>query len=228
VILGIAFDLDDTLYLERDYVRSGFRHVARVVAASDEEARSIDAWLWTAFEAGVRGDTFDRLLSSYPDVAVRATASDLVAEYRSHVPTIALAPVVAETLTELGRRGLRLGAVTDGPPESQSAKARALGLDRWLDPIINTGELGSGHAKPSPYAFEIIASAWSIPHEHLAYVGDNPIKDFRAPRALGWTTIRLRSDGQLRRDVEPAAASDAPDIEIRSIGRLLEHLGAGA
>ena len=54
----VVFDLDDTLYLERDYVRSGFR--------------AVDAWLasrgilgffgeaWANFENGLRGKAFDR------------------------------------------------------------------------------------------------------------------------------------------------------------------------
>jgi len=56
----VVFDLDDTLYLERDYVRSGFR--------------AVDAWLasrgilgffgeaWANFENGLRGKAFDRAL----------------------------------------------------------------------------------------------------------------------------------------------------------------------
>lgn len=228
MIGGVVLDIDDTLYLERDYVRSGFLFVAKAVASSEAEATSISDWLWTAFEAGIRGDTFDRLLVAFPSVATRTSAATLVSAYRAHPPTIALGPGVEGLLQALSLTGVRLGAVTDGPPEAQTAKARALGLDRWLDPIILTGELGPEGAKPSTRAFEIIASAWSIPNERLVYVGDNPLKDFRGPRALGWRTIRVRQEGQLRYALEPGAPSDAPDLEIPSLDQLPDHLDVGA
>ena len=66
MIRGIVFDIDDTLYLERDYVRSGFAHVAREVGRTDDEAGRLHDWLIRAFESGVRGDTFDRLRAAHP------------------------------------------------------------------------------------------------------------------------------------------------------------------
>ena len=54
--LGVAFDLDDTLYLERDYVRSGFRAVAEyAVRGADVSAEDAFTFLWHDFLAGVRG-----------------------------------------------------------------------------------------------------------------------------------------------------------------------------
>lgn len=228
MISGVVLDIDDTLYLERDYVRSGFRFLGHAVASSDVEATSISDWLWTAFESGVRGDTFDRMLVAFPSIAGRTSVARLVSAYRSHPPTIALSRGVEQVLQALSHAGVRLGAVTDGPPEAQAAKARALGLDRWLDPVILTGELGPDAGKPSARAFEMVASAWSIPGERLVYVGDNPLKDFRGPRTLGWRTIRVRREGQLHHDAEPAAPADAPDLEIGSLERLLDHLELGA
>ena len=51
------FDIDDTLYLERDYVRSGFDAVGR--ALSDER---FGAYCWDLFCHGVRGNTFELAL----------------------------------------------------------------------------------------------------------------------------------------------------------------------
>ena len=60
---AIAFDLDDTLLLERDFVRSGFAAVDRAL----DEWFDIDYdWLgnlWDGFESGVRGDAFNRVLA---------------------------------------------------------------------------------------------------------------------------------------------------------------------
>jgi len=224
VIRGVVFDIDDTLYLERDYVRSGFAHVAGLVAASDEERREVFDWLWAQFLDGTRRDTFDRLLGDRPGLAGRVTVADIVEAYRRHPPEIALLPGVADVVAALAERGVRLGVLSDGPVESQSAKARALGLDRWFSPVILTAERGPTFHKPADLGFREIATMWDLPPETLAYVADNPRKDFAGANRLGWRTIRLRHREQLRHTLEPATAMDAPNVEIRSLDELLPVL----
>ncbi len=182
-------------------------------------------WLWKAFESGVRGDTFDRMLDEYPDLAARMTVGDLVRAYREHTPAIELIPRMADTLDAIQRRGLRLGVLSDGPAASQSAKAAALRLERWFDPIILTGTLGAKFAKPATAGFELIARAWCVDGSTLAYVADNPAKDFAGPRLLGWTTVRLRHPQQLRFSLEPTNAASRPDLEIGTPAELLQWLG---
>jgi len=224
VIRGVVFDLDDTLSDERDYVRSGFAHVARSAGRTDAESAALLAWLWDAFEAGVRGDTFDRLLVAFPDLAGRLTRDDLVAAYRGHEPDIALAAGVEPVLDELRRRGLRLGVLSDGPAASQAAKARALGLERWFDPIVLTGALGPEFGKPATAGFERIEGAWDERGPALAYVADNPEKDFIGPRRLGWATIRIRRPAQLRAGLEPVDDGARPDAEVATPEALLAWL----
>jgi putative hydrolase of the HAD superfamily len=224
VIRGLVVDIDDTLYLERDYVRSGFAAVAREVGRTPAEAYRLDAWLWAAFEAGARGDTFDRLRAAFPAVGARVTTADLVAAYRAHVPAIALADDTRQLLDRLRDAGLRLGVLSDGPVASQSAKAAALGLDRWFDPIVLTGAFGADHAKPGTAGFQAIAAAWRLGPADLVYVADNPAKDFAGPNRLGWTTVRLSRPGQLHRDVAPIDDDHRPDFVIGDLLDLPEAL----
>jgi putative hydrolase of the HAD superfamily len=220
VIQGVVFDMDDTLYFERDYVRSGFAHVARLLSSSEADAAAIHHWLEAAFDRGVRGDTFDQLLAARPDLARRAAVPDLVSAYRSHVPTVTLADNVRAVLHGLKAAGYRLGLLTDGAMASQAAKVAALELERWLDPIILTEALGSAAIKPGAAAFEHVAQTWDIPHRDLAYVADNPAKDFLAPNRLGWLSIRIRSPEQLRATFEPPSVGHAAAIEIMSLDEL--------
>lgn len=228
MISGLVFDIDDTLYDEIDYVRSGFAHIARIAARPDVNASTLERWLYQALEAGVRGDTFDQMLIAFPSVAMHHRTSRLIEEYRSHPPKIHLDPAVALVLDELLGRGLRLGVLSDGQPHSQRAKVVALELARWFDPIILTGSLGPTHAKPATTGFEAIARAWAFPAEALGYVADNPEKDFAGPRRLGWATIRLRHGRQLRCDLEPVAARFSPDLQIGSLRELLGLLRHGS
>jgi len=224
VTRGIVFDLDDTLYLERDYVRSGFTYVANLVATSAVGMRELTAWLWLAFEDGVRRDTFDRLLAAYPELAGRVTPAQLVDAYRSHPPSISLLPGVSELLGWLRDRSYRLGVLSDGLLVSQQAKADALRLDEWFDPVLFTASRQEAFLKPGTLGFEWIATKWGLPNAELAYIADNPLKDFVGPRKLGWLTIRLRTPGQLRFALEPAGDGDEPDVEVADAASLLDYL----
>ena len=57
----VTFDLDDTLYAERDYVRSGYQAVARHLQATLADDRPFAAWLWDRFLAGESAGAFDAL-----------------------------------------------------------------------------------------------------------------------------------------------------------------------
>lgn len=224
VTRGVVFDLDDTLFLERDYVRSGFAYVAGLIATSADESREIAAWLGRAFDNGVRGDTFDRLIAARPALADRFMPADLVDAYRGHAPSVSLLPGIAELLEQLRARGLKLGVLSDGPLASQRAKAEALALDEWFDPVLLTASREEGFAKPGTRGFEWIATMWHLPPAELAYIADNPRKDFVAPRRLGWLTFRLRIPHQLSFALEPAEDSARPDVEVTDPAALLDYL----
>lgn len=194
---GVVWDVDDTLYLERDYVRSGFLAVGEHLGIEGFGER-----LWALFEEGVRGDTFNRALreAGLPDD--RDQVMQLVAVYRRHTPSIALLPDARAAIEAAAERGLRQGVITDGPAESQHAKVRALGLQAWCSPIVVTADLGPGRGKPALDAFELIQEAWGLSGAELIYVADNPKKDFVAPRALGWQHLRIRRPGGLHHDAD--------------------------
>jgi putative hydrolase of the HAD superfamily len=227
VIRGLVFDIDDTLYLERDYVRSGFDAVARVAATPKADEHTISSWLRDAFDSGIRGDTFDRLCAAFPEVAARFSTEELIDAYRSHTPSIELMGGMAESLAELRRLGMRLGVLSDGPAASQGAKAVALGLEHWFDPIILTSVLGAGFEKPATAGFERIEEEWGLAGRALVYVADNPAKDFAGPRRLGWATIRLRHPGQLRFRLEATGADHRPDVDLQTPADVLDWVVSG-
>lgn len=222
LIRGVVMDLDDTLYLERDYVRSGFRHVARL--AGGPAAAALFAFLWGEFEQGVRGDSFGRLLRAHPALAARWTVADLVQAYRGHRPDIAAPRETLAALRELQRAGLRLGLLSDGPLAAQQAKLAALGLAGWFAPAVFTDVWGRRCWKPHPRGFCHIARVWRLPAAELAYVGDNPARDFITPRRLGWHTVRVRRPGQLHREAAPPSPAHAPAAECPDLGEAVRWL----
>ena len=177
-IEAVIFDLDDTLYSEKDYVRSGYR----AIAAGFPEVPDMAERLWTVFERG--GKAIDEVLEAEGLTSRRAEA---LHAYRYQEPEIVLYPGVREMLDRLGSTH-RLGIITDGRSEGQRAKLRALGLTH-IETII-TDELGGiEFRKPKDTAFRIMTERLGVPYSRAAYVGDNPAKDFIAPKALGMRSI---------------------------------------
>ena len=220
--LGVVFDLDDTLYLERDYVKSGFWAVAKT--AVKHTGTSVDEafnFLWNEFTAGVRGSSFNALLERYPELAQKVDVAALVRCYREHAPDITYLPGMRELLDEL-KAGAPLAVISDGPLVSQAAKAKALNVSLYADPVVLTDAWGQDFWKPHVRAFEHVAAAFGLPPEQLVYIGDNPVKDFHAPTALGWRSIRLRLPGQVREALPHDEMP--PTYEIGSVAELRDYL----
>ncbi len=218
MIKAIIFDLDDTLYPERDYVRSGFR------AVGDWAERRLDltpvivrAQLQALFDGGFRGDAFQWWLSEQG--LTESLLPEMVKTYREHEPQIAFFPETKNVLDAL-KPLYRLGLVTEGRRSAQEAKIRALGLERWIEAVVILGEDDRAEWKPSRKPFDRILGMLSISGGEAAYVGDNPRKDFRGAREAGLKTVRIRREEGLHAGEEPAAGEDAPDREIHALDEL--------
>jgi len=191
-IKGVIFDLDDTLYSEKEYVRSGYKAVSDYLGGGYEEM------LWSFFEAGK--PAIDELLK---ELNCDGEKDKVLSVYRSHKPDIHLFPGVAEMICDLKSRGVKVGIITDGRPEGQRNKLEALGLN--VDDVIITDELGGiQFRKPCDIAFRIMIMRWRLNPADIVYVGDNPVKDFHAPQQLGMRSVYFANqDGlyQERMDV---------------------------
>lgn len=188
-IKGVIFDLDDTLYSEKEYVKSGYKAVSDYLGGGYEEK------LWNFFEEGK--PAIDELLNELDREKEKA---EVLKVYRSHKPSIRLYPGVAEMVEELKAKGIRVGIITDGRPEGQRNKLDALGLD--VDDVIITDELGGVQfRKPCDIAFRILVTRWRLNPADVVYVGDNPMKDFQAPQQLGMRSLWFMNADGLYSDV---------------------------
>ncbi|MGB9880562.1 MAG: HAD family hydrolase, partial [Anaerolineae bacterium] len=223
MIKAVIFDLDDTLYPERDYVFSGFRAVAKWA----EEHLGIPCHqglgeLCHLFNLGIRGDTFNRWLQSHgqdPDDWV----PQMVRVYREHAPQLKPYPEILELLLRLRRR-YRLGLLSDGYLEVQKRKLAALGLASYFDAIVFSDEWGRDTWKPHYLPFRIILGKMGISGPEAVYVADNPAKDFLGARRMGIWTIRVRRPDGLYCHLEPPSAEYASNFELESLNGLEEVL----
>lgn len=215
----VVFDIDDTLYLERDYVLSGFRAVDTAVHNRFGLTGFLDA-AFARFCLGARGDIFDRTLSGLGIEPTAELVADLVHCYRNHEPAITLLPDARQGLA-MALAASRVAVVSDGPAASQNAKALALGLHRWAEPVLLTAERCPDRPKPDGRAFELVQETLGVPPERCAYVADNPAKDFAAPARLGWRTVRVRRKGGLHTAVDSGDDVETELVDLHSLARVL-------
>ena len=180
---SVIFDLDDTLYSEKDYVRSSFRVVERILP----EVKNIFNKLCAALEKGQPPlETVLKEAGIYSDELLLKCREAI----RDHKPEITLYEGVKELFFELHTQKRSIGLLIDGTPKVQRAKIEALGLDKMADEILITDEL-AGHGnvmefrKPNDLPFLIMKKRLDVPCRNMAFVGDDIEKDFIAPRALG-------------------------------------------
>ena len=214
----VVFDLDDTLYLERDFVRSGFAAVGKWLALH-HGIRDFEAHAWDLFVGGRRGDLFDVVLPHLGLEPAPPLIRRLVAVYREHRPLIRLEPGGAALLAALCGR-CRLALLTDGDHHTQRRKVAALALESWCDPVVCTDQWGRAHWKPSPRGFQHIQRMFEAPAERCIYIGDNPAKDFRAPKSLGWRTLRVRHPQGLHARADAATPLDQADVTVTNLAEV--------
>ena len=188
---ALLLDLDDTLYDEGSYVRSGLRAVAgKIAAAAGRPREEVSRFLLDAFDSGGRERLFDRCLPAFGLAPTARAIAGLVEVYRGHTPDIAFYPGVAEMLARLSLR-FRLAVVTDGLPRMQRAKAEALGLEALVHAIVYTWELD--RPKPSADGFLAALAAVGGAPSRALIVGDNPDHDLVAAVTLEMAAARVRT-----------------------------------
>jgi len=214
--LILVFDLDDTLFEELTYVRSGFR----AVAAFLEERRLLpadaaSAFLWEDLQRG-RGQNFDRLLQKY-GIYSKKLVGESLAVYRAHRPEIKPYPEAVKCLRRLAEYPKYL--VTDGNKLAQRKKMAALGIGGYFKYCYLTHCYGRKNAKPVPYCFLKICERERVEPEEIVYIADNPHKDFVGIKPLGMRTIRVLQGNY--REIRLAAAYEA-ERHIESLAELTD------
>ena len=217
-----VFDLDDTLFKERDFVTSSFRVIAREAdrrgIISYEKALAI---LCAGRDGGM---AFSSLAE---EVAARAPGCGLPEEwmvntYRTHTPDIKLDDATESVLAALRERGETLGLITDGRSNTQRAKIKALGLERFIEPrnILVSGETGFDKTHREPFDMIMMRNP---AERRYVYVGDNSAKDFIWPNKLGWLTVQLDdADGvNIHPQSSDRPAAFLPQRHIGSLSQLL-------
>jgi putative hydrolase of the HAD superfamily len=224
--LHVVFDLDDTLYPERQYAIAGFVAAGRWAEAEFGVSGLADE-MTGLLDAGMLGKLFATVLARHVPGHTPEQLRAFHEAYRScESPGLELFEDARRALDHYQRRG-PMGLITDGTHRVQVKKVRALGIEKRFAKIVYTDALGKDRAyfKPHHRAYETMADALGDPSDRYAYVGDNPAKDFVAPNALGWVSVLVHRDHPRIPDVTRVAPGGAPRHTIRSLDELPAVLG---
>ena len=224
MITTVVFDLDDTLYDEVEYCKSGFTSVSEFLADLPQmppAERLFDAF-WKQFTAGNRTKTFNAALSELGIVDDKLIRQ-LIYVYRNHDPKITLPQESRDVLSELSSK-FTLALLTDGFLPAQQLKVQVLGIEKYFECVIYTEQLGREFWKPSPAGFEKLMETLNVKSQSMAYVADNQMKDFIAPNKLGFATIQIIRPARLHSESsqEPGAAAQYTISQISQLPPLLD------
>lgn len=220
----ICFDLDDTLYKEREFQLSGFHKVAEFIEQRTGKHDVLKSMITLLRE---KKNVFRELET---DIKGAVSVDEMLKIYREHKPSIHLDTGAEKLLDTLKERGCILGIITDGRSLTQRNKIQALHLDRWFadDNVIISEEFGS--EKPDKRNYRIFQERY--PGCRYYYVGDNAEKDFITPNRLGWDTYGLRDvfgtnihDGILENDEEEKRPKHLVDQLYSLINKIVPAEG---
>lgn len=189
MIKALIFDLDDTLYYEKEYVLGAFREVAYYLGNKyGKNAEKIYIRMKEILETLGRGKIFNIICE---ENNFNEDIKQLVNIYRDSKPILELYHDSKEILIWARRQGYKLGIITDGCSEVQWNKIKGLYIEELVDRIIVTDDFGREFWKPHEKSYLDMIKNFDIHKNECMYIGDNPNKDFIGARQIGIKTIRI-------------------------------------
>lgn len=205
----IAFDLDDTLYNEIDYLISAFHFIANKL--DKQNHTKVFDKMFSLYKE--KNDVFLYLSEKY-----NVAKNLLINDYRDHFPDIKPFNNVIDLFTGIRNNNGQIAIITDGRKLTQINKIKSLGLYDLVDKIIISEEIGT--EKPNPLNYIAVEEFFN--KKQYTYIADNIKKDFVAPNSRGWMTIRLNNNGKNIHFCETSSVENnfLPQYSINSFSEL--------
>lgn len=219
----VIFDLDDTLYDEIDYCRSGFGFISAYI--STDRGVNKDKFfseIWVNFTSGNREMLFNKILDEFNITYDADYIKKLVSLYRGHRPDITLSDQNKKVL-DLLRNDYTLALLSDGFMPAQRLKVESLGIKEYFEEMIFTEEIGREFWKPSTVSYERLLAKLDFRPKEAVYVADNLAKDFIAPNKLGMASVQLVRDTKIHKDIQVEEIA-RPGFKINNLFELPELL----
>lgn len=227
-IEAIILDLEDTLFSRAEWAIPALEHAAAVIGLDRHRVWEL-ASNYVREQGHAGANIYNHVLlgcgqsDSVMNIKALITA---VNDFKPAPSSMQLFPGAIETIIALSGR-YKLAILADGPVESQEAIINGLGLKSACSAVIFSDMIaGPGSRRPDPRPYYAAMDALKIRGKNIAFVGDNPIKDFIRAKRLGLLTIRVHT-GEYA-DYPYPAEEYAADYDISSIAVLPDLMTKGA
>lgn len=223
MIKALIFDLDDTLYYEKEYVLGAFKEVAYYLGNKyKKDKEKLYIRMKEILESLGRGKIFNIICE---ENNFNEDIKDLVNVYRNSKPKLKLYEDSKELLIWAREKEYKLGIITDGCSKVQWNKIDALNIRKLVDKIIVTDDLGKEFWKPHKKSYMNMINYFNINENECIYVGDNPNKDFIGAKELGIKTIRIiRKNGDyIKTFLDEEHEADINIKNLLELRKLLEN-----
>jgi len=227
---AIFFDIDDTLFdrnkaqreilhlivqefrdifigMDEETIANAFFESDRVATREVNAGGSVDA-----VRIG-RSKIFLRILGLSEDFADKITAM-----YIRSYPTVDAQVRGAKFVIGNIAEKFQLGAISNGFPDVQYQKLKALGIKHLFDCIVLSGEVGI--LKPDPRIFWEATTSLARKPEECLYVGDSYNTDIIGAKKAGMKACWFNPHG-----LRLSQMGVKPDFEIGALDEILEILG---
>jgi putative hydrolase of the HAD superfamily len=175
VIEVVVLDVDDTLYLERDYVRSGFGPSA-ATRRKTTTWRAWGTWHGQSSRPGGGATSSTACFAASGSPSTRRSSAPSSRCTGSTSPRSPCSRTRSSSSTGCARR-------PSGWQSSPTVRSRASGrrssarlVQDLAALVVLTAELGPGAGKPSLRAFELVERELGCTATQLVYLADNPAR----------------------------------------------------
>jgi len=205
----VAFDLDNTLYDEGLWYDAALPPIAvHLAARSGRPAPEIEAFLRSTLRAKGRHyhHLFDDVLREIR-LPRDSHLREVLAIFREAPQALEPFPAMRGLLSDLAAR-YRLGLITSGQAPVQARKLELLGIRPLFASVVFSSTLPEN--KPGRMPFERLLADVGVAPARAAYVGDNPLFDFRGANEVGMLTIRVPNS-----ELDALVVPDGWDARLR-------------
>ena len=160
------------------------------------------------------------ILPEFPREQIEPVAAELMLAWSERKGRVVPALGAEETLSELKRRGYRLGVISNTMSTLDIPRSlEAFGWTDYFDVVILSADLKI--RKPSPKPFLEAARRLNLPPDRCAYLGNRISKDIVGCRRAGFA-LGLILEPPSGPRAEEKDHTSSPDVVIHVLGELLE------
>jgi len=160
------------------------------------------------------------LLPDYPAEKIAPLSGRLTRLWRDHDGRRVPRPDVTHVVTELDRRGYKLGIIANTITETEIPDwMETDGLTGYFKSVVLSSKVAI--RKPNPEIYWEAARRLGVAPSKCAYVGDNPVRDVEGAQRAGFGMVIILVEPDTLKK-EPPTGEHKPDYLIQTCTDLLD------